>query len=90
MGTWSDNEPYWWVVVCKNKKYHNRQNIYSGHKIALCETDEFSSPPNIGSFTVRCDECGAKQSYAAADPMRFQLQLRADFKPHPLFSVRPE
>jgi hypothetical protein len=73
-------------VVCKNHKFHNRENIYSGHKIPLGETDEFVPPPELDfDFTVRCDDCGAEHSYDAADLMRFQMQLAPDFKPHPLF-----
>jgi hypothetical protein len=83
---WGEAAPYCWVVVCKNHKFHNRQNIYSGHKIPLGETDEFAPPPKLDfGFTVRCDECEAEHSYQAADLMRFQMQLAADFKPHPLF-----
>jgi hypothetical protein len=85
MHAWGDSEPYFWVVVCKNRKYHDRQNIYSGHKIALCETDGFSSPPNVESFAVRCDECGAEQTYTFQDLMRFQMPLNPEFRTHPLF-----
>jgi hypothetical protein len=85
MSAWGDGEPYCWVVVCKNKKYHNRQNIYSGHKIALCETDEFSIAPDIGTFTVCCDECGVEEAYNTEDLMRFQMALDSGFRPHRLF-----
>lgn len=83
--TWGEVEPYCWVVVCKNRKFHNQQNIYSGHKIPLSETDEFASPPDVGFFTVRCDECGSEQSYRPEDLMRFKMTLPPDFKTHPLF-----
>ena len=76
----------WWVVICKNRKFHDQQNIYSGHKIALCETDEFTPPPQIEPFTVTCDECGLEQSYEDADLVRFQMPLVPDFKPHSLFA----
>jgi hypothetical protein len=79
-------EAYYWVVICKNRKFHEQQNIYSGHKIALCETDEFTPPPQIEPFTVRCDECGESQSYDASDLVRFQMPLVPNFKPHPLFA----
>ena len=84
-GAWGEAEPYCWVVICKNHKFHNQQNIYSGHKIPLGETDEFMPPPQLETFTVRYDECGAGHSYAAEDLMKFQMTLAADFKPHPLF-----
>ena len=72
-------------MICKNRKFHDQQNIYSGHKIALCETDEFTPPPQVLSFAVRCDECGAEQSYGAADLVRFQMPMVSDFRVHPLF-----
>ena len=81
-----EQEPYYWVVICKNRKFHEQQNIYSGHKIALCETDEFTPPPQMESFTVRCDECGERQSYDASDLVRFQMPLVPNFKPHRLFA----
>jgi hypothetical protein len=81
-----DQEPYCWVVICKNRKFHDQQNIYSGHKIALCETDEFMPPPQIQQFTVRCDECGAEHLYLASDLVRLQIPLATYFKPHPLFA----
>lgn len=82
---WGEVEPYCWVVICKNRKFHNQQNIYSGHKIPLCETDEVASPPEVSVFTVRCDECGSEQSYRSEDLVRFQMPLPPDFRPHPLF-----
>jgi hypothetical protein len=83
--SWAETDPYCWVVICKNRKFHSHQNIYSGHKIPLGETDEFTPPPNLDTFTVPCDECRAEHSYDGADLMRFQMPLAADFKPHPLF-----
>jgi hypothetical protein len=80
-----EQESYYWVVICKNRKFHDQQNIYSGHKIALAEADEFTPPPKINAFTVRCDECGAEQMYDPADLVRFQMPIPTDFKPHPLF-----
>lgn len=50
---------YYWVVLCRNHRFHNRQNRSSGHKILLGETDSFlSRPPLDQSFVVRCDDCG--------------------------------
>jgi len=72
-------------VICKNRKFHEQQNIYSGHKIALGETDEFTPPPQIESFTAQCDECGIAQSYQAADLVRFQMPAVSNFRAHPLF-----
>jgi hypothetical protein len=73
--SWGEADPYCWIVICKNRKFHSHQNIYSGHKIPLGETDEFTPPPQVDTLMVRCDECGTEHSYAAADddhvPCRF-------------------
>ena len=83
---WSQEETYLWVVICKNRKFHNHQNLFSGHKIPLGETDAFAPPPDIESrLMVRCDECGEEYVYDPADLVRFQMPVGADFKPHPLF-----
>jgi len=36
-----ENSSYCWVVVCKNAKAHNSENMMFGHKIPLAETDSF-------------------------------------------------
>lgn len=83
---WSDQEAYLWVVICKNNKFHNHQNLFSGHKIPLGETDAFTPPPEIEvRLTVRCDECGEEYVYDPADVVRFQMPVAEDFKPHPMF-----
>jgi hypothetical protein len=73
-------ESYYWVVICKNRKFHEQQNIYSGHKIALCEKDEFTPPPQMEPFTVRCDEFGENQAYDAFDLVRFQMPTCSEFQ----------
>jgi len=30
---WDNAENYYWVVICKNRKFHDHQNVFSGHKI---------------------------------------------------------
>ena len=85
--SWDNSDNYCWVVICKNRKFHNNQNFFSGHKIPLGETDAFSPPPTVDfRLTVRCDECGDEDTYDPADVVRFQMQLASDFKPHPLFA----
>ncbi len=85
--SWDNSENYCWVVICKNNKFHNHQNFFSGHKIPLGETDAFSPPPTVDFLlTVKCDECGEEYTYDPADVVRFQMQLASDFKPHPLFA----
>lgn len=77
---------YFWVVLCKNHKFHNHQNLFFRHKIPLGETDPFQSPPDLdGGFKVRCDECGEEYTYAPKDLLRFELEPPKVFSPHPLF-----
>jgi hypothetical protein len=84
--SWGEDESYWWVVICKNQKFHRHQNMYAGHKIPLGETDAFMPPPSIDfSLTVRCDECGEEFTYDPAELLRFQMGQQPNFKPHPLF-----
>ena len=83
---WGDDDSYCWAVICKNKKFHRHENLFSGHKIPLGETDAFSPPPNIEfRLRIRCDECGEENAYDPADLVRFQMNFAPDFKPHPLF-----
>jgi hypothetical protein len=85
-GAWGEPGQYLWAVICKNRKFHNHQSLFSGHKIPLGETDAFAPPPELDfRLTVRCDECGTENLYDPADLVRFQMQTTADFKPHPLF-----
>jgi len=92
MATWSpwgepEQSQYCWVVICKNRKFHNQQNLFSGHKIPLGETDAFAPPPALDfHLSVRCDECGQECSYDPEELVRFQMELATDFKPHPLFA----
>jgi len=85
--SWASSDNYCWVVICKNNKFHNKQNFSSGHKIPLGETDAFSPPPAVDfRITVKCDECGEENTYDPAEVVRFQMALASDFKPHPLFA----
>jgi hypothetical protein len=91
MSSWSPWDEgagqYVWAVICKNRKVHDRQNVFSGHKIPLGETDQFESLPSLASrLTVKCDECGAEHNYDPAEVVRHQMELASNFKPHPLFS----
>ena len=86
---WDRPQPYCWVVMCRNYRFHNRQNTSVGHKIPLGETDAFSAPPKVDfRFSVRCDECGQERTYDASELLRFQMELPLDFKPHPLFALK--
>jgi hypothetical protein len=61
------NSSYCWVVICKNVKAHNSENMMVGHKIPLAETDAFESLSVSGPFLVLCDECGEEHSYDPED-----------------------
>lgn len=77
---------YYWAVICKNHRFHNKQNIFFGHKIPLGETDPYSPLPALdGRFSVRCDECGREYSYEPSDVVRVQLEFLDFFAPHPFF-----
>jgi len=77
---------YCWVVICKNRRYHNRENLFVGHHILLGETDAISRQPELhGQISVRCDSCGKEYSYTAGDILRMQLDSPIEFTPHPLF-----
>jgi hypothetical protein len=82
----SYESPYFWVVLCKNHKFHNHQNLFFGHRIPLGETDPFHPPPNLhGGFEVCCDECGHKYTYKPKDLLRVQMEPSDVFSTHPLF-----
>ncbi len=81
-----DEDEYCWVVICKNKLFHRKENRFYGHKIPLARTDAFSSPPALkGFFTATCDDCHKEYVYGITDVMRHELELPASFQPHPLF-----
>jgi hypothetical protein len=82
----SYESPYAWVVLCKNRRFHHRSNVFFDHKIPLGETDAISPPPALdGGFRVRCDECGEEYSYKPKELMRVEIDLPTSFMPHPLF-----
>ncbi len=81
-----EGDSYCWIVICKNKRFHRRQNQYYGHRIPLAPTDMFEPPPPLrDKFNVRCDECGAEYSYKPAELMRFEMEMPESVAPHPLF-----
>jgi hypothetical protein len=84
---WEDYS-YCWVVLCKNKWFHKRQNLFSKHKIPLAETDIYAPPPALkSSFLVKCDECHKEYLYKPSDVLRYDQELPASFLPHPLFQM---
>jgi hypothetical protein len=82
----SFDSPYVWVVICKNQRFHRRQNLFFGHKIPLGEADPFLPPPALDNrIHVRCDDCGEEHAYQPTDVMRVELELPDSFTPHPFF-----
>ena len=76
---------YFWVVLCKNEKFHRRLNPAHSHRIPLGQTDTISGKPVNTPFRVRCDSCGSEYLYMPSDVMRWEMEARQSFKPHPLF-----
>jgi hypothetical protein len=82
----NENNQYFWVVLCKNHRFHSRQNLFYAHKILLAEADAFVSPPNLNDrLKVQCDDCGQEYSYEPKEVLRAQLDSPESFTPHPLF-----
>ena len=83
-----DSSQYFWVVLCKNHRFHRHQNFFFAHKIPLAETDAFLPPPALnGNLRVRCDDCGQEYSYKPKELVRIQLEYPESFTPHPLFDM---
>jgi len=77
---------YFWVVVCKNRRFHHKSNTGYEHKILLGETDAFSSLPVLPEkVEVRCDDCGEEYSYKIKEVLRDEVQVPETFVAHPLF-----
>lgn len=83
---WDESCTYAWAVICKNARFHHRQNQFVGHKILLGEADSFATRPAIPRrFPVRCDDCGKIYCYKLSDVLRFQTEIPLSFVPHLLF-----
>jgi hypothetical protein len=77
---------YFWVVVCKNQRFHHKGNTSYSHQIALGETDAFSPPPELTDrISVRCSDCGAEYAYKPSEVLRNEIAVPEVFEPHPLF-----
>ena len=80
------NSDYYWVVVCKNDKFHRHPNRFNMHRIPLGETDTVAArPPIARQFVVRCDECGMECLYEPSDVLRCEMEIPSSFVPHLLF-----
>jgi hypothetical protein len=77
---------YYWIVICKNRRFHAKQNRLFGHPIPLAETDFYSIMPALEScFSVQCDECGKDYAYCPSDVMRLEMYPVEWIFTHPLF-----
>jgi hypothetical protein len=77
---------YFWVVICKNRRFHHKGNTSYQHQIPLAETDPFSLPPMLTEdLKVRCDVCLEEYSYEPKDVLRAEIEVPKHFTPHPLF-----
>ena len=77
---------YYWVVICKNRRFHHRGNVGYDHPIKLGETDAYGPLPMLTeSIKIRCDSCGEEYSYKRKEGMRAQAEVPENFVPHPLF-----
>ena len=82
----SEERDYYWVVLCKNHRFHHKGNTSYAHQIALGETDAYSPPPMLTQkVTVRCDSCGEEYSYKANEILRNVIQIPSGFVAHPMF-----
>jgi hypothetical protein len=78
---------YFWVVICKNRRFHHKGNTSYQHQIPLGETDPFSSPPMLTEdVKVCCDVCHQEYSYKPKEVLRAEIELPEHFTAHPLFS----
>lgn len=85
MSEWEDKQ-YFWVVVCKNRHFHEHQNIWFGHRILLGETDSISDLPiSAPRITVKCDACGKENEYSRKEILKFESDPVDSFVEHPLF-----
>ena len=87
-----DYEPtpdYYWIVTCKNRRFHKRENVNYEHHIPLGETDCYSSLPKLpDQITVRCNSCGKVFRYLRQEVLRAEVrEAPVGFQPHQLFST---
>lgn len=82
----SEDRDYFWVVLCKNHRFHHKGNTSYAHQIVLGETDAFSPRPVLTQkVTVRCDSCGEEYSYKPTEILRNVIEIPSGFVAHPMF-----
>ena len=77
---------YFWVVICKNRRFHHKSNLGYEHRIVLGEADAFSPMPMLTEeIQVRCDSCAEEYSYKRKEVLRAEIEVPQTFVAHPLF-----
>jgi hypothetical protein len=77
---------YFWVVICKNRRFHHKGNTSYAHQIPLAQTDAFSPLPMLTEqVQVRCHGCGEEYLYKPSEVLRNEIEIPERFNPHPLF-----
>lgn len=78
---------YFWVVLCKNTRFHRKGNLFHQHTIPLGETDAITPMPALSDpIRVRCDNCGEEYAYKAKEVLRAEIEVPEKFVPHPSFA----
>ena len=77
---------YFWVVICKNHRFHHKGNTSYAHQIPLAATDAFSALPMLTEqLRVRCERCGEEYSYKQSEVLRNEIEVPEQFIAHPIF-----
>ena len=79
------NADYYWIVLCKNKRFHHHSNRNYSHRIPLGRTDTVLPKPVSQPFKARCTSCGKEYVYAPSEVLRWEMEAPQSFEPHPLF-----
>ena len=79
------NPDYFWIVLCKNERFHHKSNHNYAHRIPLGQTDTVSPKPVSQPFTARCNSCAKEYVYQPSEVLRCEMEIPQSFEPHPLF-----
>jgi hypothetical protein len=79
------NADYYWIVLCKNRRFHHHSNHNYEHRIPLGRTDTVLPKPVSQPFKARCTSCGKEYVYAPSEVLRWEMETPESFEPHPLF-----
>jgi len=79
------NPDYFWIVLCKNERFHHKSNHNYAHRIPLGQTDTVSPKPVSQPFKARCNSCGKEYVYEPSEVLRCEMETSQSFESHPLF-----